>query len=149
MAGAPALHNQVCFNTMVPLYRQTAGKRCVVYNSDMRVRPDAHSACFYPDVMLRCGHPLPPDSMEVSDTTLIVEVLSDTTEDFDRHDKFERYKRMPSLQNYVLVSPSRRTIEVFRADQQWSAPLAVPCQDDNCIELGTHGVTLLAGEVFA
>ena len=148
MAGAPAEHNQVCINVIVALRALVKGRECQVYASDMRVRPYAQSAYFYPDVMVRRGPKLPGDAMEVSDAALVVEVLSATTEGFDRQDKFERYRRMTSLQSYVLISPGRRTIEVFRGDQNWLAPAADRCHGDEQFELGMHGWSLLASEVF-
>ena len=148
MAGAPAEHNQVCINVIVALRALVKGRECQVYASDMRVCPYATSAYFYPDVMVRCGPKLPGDAMEVSDAALVVEVLSATTEGFDRQDKFERYRRMTSLQSYVLISPGRRTIEVFRGDQNWLAPAADRCHGDEQFELGMHGWSLLASEVF-
>lgn len=148
MAGGSMDHNQVVLNVSLSLRAQARPSGCRVFASDVRLRPEAQSAYFYPDVMVLCG-PIPPGTeLEVSDATLVVEVLSDTTEGFDRQDKFQRYQRMPSLLSYVLISPTRRTIEVFRVDQNWAAPTAIRCEGGESFDLGANGWSLHAADVF-
>ena len=148
MAGASKDHNRVVQNVYMSLRLQGRPLGCDVFVSDVRLRPYRRSAYFYPDLMVRCGPDLSGTDTEVSDAMLVVEVLSDTTEGFDRQDKFDRYRRMPSLQSYVLISPARRTIEVFRADQGWEPPEADRCKADDRFDLGVQGWTLAAGDVF-
>ena len=147
MAGTSLDHARVVMNTYVSL-RNQLGADCEMFVSEVRLRPDDRSAYFYPDLMARCGPNLSGNSIEVSDAVLVVEVLSDTTESFDRNDKFARYRRMTSLQSYVLISPARRTIEVFRADQAWQPPTTVYDGSDQPCPLGVQGWWLRDGDVF-
>ena len=148
MAGAPLEHNQVALNVAIALRKQTQGTDCRVFNSDTRLRPDDSSAYFYPDVSVRCGPALPGKSMEISDACVVVEVLSDTTEGFDRQDKFARYQRMAALQSYVLISPGRRSVEIYRRDQDWRPQPVATQANDRLVQLGTHDLSLQLSEVF-
>jgi Uma2 family endonuclease len=135
MAGTSVDHARVTLNLVVFLRTATRAKGCEVFSSEIRLRPDQHSAYFYPDVMLRCGAKIPGNVMELDDACLVIEVLSQTTEGFDRQDKFERYKRMASLQTYVLISPDLRTIEIFRRSQAWQVNAASHRYDLGVLDL--------------
>ena len=169
MAGAPLEHNRICLNAAFSLRQQLQGRphpTCQVYMSDVRLKPAEASAYFYPDVMLRCGQPLAGNTMEISDAALVVEVLSPSTAAFDRSDKFLRYCCMASLECYVLIDPEKRSIEVYRRDQNWqkpqnlpmiqSAPSALPVESDlgsnaratDCYALGVHGLVFQAHTIF-
>jgi len=148
MAGTSVDHNRVAMNMYLSLRLQAAALGCEAFVTEVRLRPHEQSAYFHPDVMARCGPRLPGHAMEVSDACPVVEVLSDTTEDFDRLDKFDRYRQMASLRSYMLISPARRTIEVFRADQGWLAPGAGECRGDEHFELGLHSGSIPASDVF-
>jgi Uma2 family endonuclease len=88
------------------LFGQVRGGKCRVHDSDLRVRVLETGLATYPDVTVVCGPREldPADSNTVTNPTLIVEVLSHSTEEYDRGDKFEHYKRVPTLMQYVLVS---------------------------------------------
>ena len=119
MAGASADHVTVCLNVAIAFRSQIGERDCQVFATDMRVRPDGYSSYFYPDVAVRCGPKVEGKTKEIDDACIIVEVLSETSEGFDRQDKFVRYKRMASLETYVLIDPNLRTIEVIRRALQW------------------------------
>ncbi len=119
MVGAPLAHNRVSINVLVALLAQKPGTDCEVMMSDVRVAPKGDRTYFYPDVMVRCGRRLPGHVMEVDDACLIVEVLSDSTEAFDRGEKFADYRSMATLETYLLVHPGRRTIEAFERASGW------------------------------
>jgi Uma2 family endonuclease len=97
------------------LFAQLKGGRCRAHDSDLRVRVLATGLATYPDVTIVWGPSErdPADENAVTNPRLIVEVLSKSTEDYDRGDKFEHYKRIPSLREYVLVSHRERQIEVW------------------------------------
>ena len=143
MAGTSVDHARVALNLHLFLRAATRAQGCEVFSSEIRLRPDQFSAYFYPDVMLRCGTKLPGNTTELDDACIVMEVLSQTTEGFDRQDKFERYKRMGSLQAYVLVSPGLRTIEVFLRSQQWQLSAGADRYD-----LGMLSLTLDPAVVF-
>jgi Uma2 family endonuclease len=97
------------------LFAQICGGRCRLHDADLRVRVPETGLATYPDVTVVCG-PLerhPEDYDAVTNPTLIVQVLSNSTADYDRGAKFEHYKRLTSMRQYVLVSHLERTLEVW------------------------------------
>ncbi len=122
MAGASSKHNLITGDIFYGLYPQLIGHGCEIFTSDMRVRASLGDAYFYPDVVVVCGEPEFED--DVFDTLLnpivIVEVLSPSTEAYDRGEKFARYKHLASLQEYVLVSQDKVWVEHHRRHgTQW------------------------------
>jgi Uma2 family endonuclease len=111
-AGTPE-HAALAAVVITLLGPQLRGGKCRPYNSDLRVRT-LTGLTTYPDVTVVCG-PCEIDSMDplaITNPTLIVEVLSRSTEEYDSGDKFEHYKTFPSLREYVLVSHRERSVEV-------------------------------------
>ncbi len=116
MSGGTSRHSALAMNVGFAL-RGTRPDGCTVFQSDMRVRVAATGRAMYPDVSMVCG-PIEYDPEDAARTTitnpvLVVEVLSVTTEKGDRGNKWMHYQRIPSLQEYVLVSQEPR-IEIFR-----------------------------------
>jgi Uma2 family endonuclease len=125
MAGGTPDHAAVCANVTVLLGTSLRGRRCRVYSSDLRVRVRATGLGTYPDVTVICEHVEPDPEDKRGHTALnprvVVEVLSPSTEKYDRGEKLDHYKQMPSLQEAVLVAHDRREVEVVRreADGTW------------------------------
>jgi len=122
MAGASPEHSLISSNVLGDLWSQLREGPCTVYNSDMKVRStQEHYA--YPDVTVVCGEAqFAGEEREVLlNPTLIVEVLSPSTEAWDRGGKFEQYRQRESLQEDVLVAQDRPHVERFarQADGQW------------------------------
>ena len=122
MAGASSEHNLIIGDIFYGLYPELRQRGCLVYTSDMRVRPSPGDTYVYPDVVVVCGEPEFED--DAFDTLLnpivIVEVLSPSTEVYDRGEKFTRYKQLASLQEYVLVSQDKVQVEHYRRHgTQW------------------------------
>ncbi len=117
MAGASKRHGTLALNIAVALRQHLRGKPCAVWMADMKVRVHSDSAYYYPDVVATCDpHDLSPDAPKdfLQAPKLVVEVLSDSTEPVDRREKLLSYRRLPSLQEYVLVDQARAWVEVFR-----------------------------------
>lgn len=93
---------------------------CRVFSSDLRVQVAATGLATYPDVSVVCGKAAtaPEDPNAITNPVLIVEVLSESTEAYDRGAKAAHYRRIPSLKEYALVSQSERLIEVFRRNER-------------------------------
>lgn len=85
--------------------------------ADMKLRVEAADAFFYPDVFVTCSEADHAAVQYLSEPRLIVEVLADATEAYDRGAKFEHYRRIPTLAEYVLVDPLNRKVELFRRDE--------------------------------
>jgi Uma2 family endonuclease len=121
MAGGTPEHAALAAAAITLLGPQLRGGECRPYNSDLRVRTPT-GLTTYPDVTIVCG-PREIDGIDplaITNPTVIVEVLSRSTEEYDSGDKFEHYKAFPSLREYVLVSYRERSVEVrSRGEDGW------------------------------
>ena len=122
MSGASFTHNFITGDIFGELRAQLRGRRCKAATSDMRVKVSKTGSYFYPDVVVFCGVPQAEDNQ--SDTllnpTVIVEVLSPSTEARDRGEKFWHYQQLASLQEYILVSQDEVYVEhYFREGPHW------------------------------
>ncbi len=109
MSGASRRHNLISLNIGAELRAQLKQRPCDVYPSDMRVKIPSTGLYTYPDVVVVCGEPAFEDA-EVDtllNPTLLVKVLSPSTADYDRGGKFEQYRTVPSVQEYLLVAQAQ------------------------------------------
>jgi Uma2 family endonuclease len=115
MAGANAKHNIILSNTIIGLGRFLQNKPCIVFPSDMRVLVSASGLYTYPDLSVVCEKPIYLDSKQdtLLNPSLIIEILSDSTEAYDRGQKFEMYRNIPELKEYILISTKYQKIESF------------------------------------
>jgi len=115
LAGASRAHNRLKDNIGGMLYSALRGSGCEFFTSDMRVRVVEASAYFYPDVVIVCGELQFEDEHQdvLLNPLVIFEVLSASTESFDRGEKFFAYRRLASLREYVLVSQDKLRVEHF------------------------------------
>jgi Uma2 family endonuclease len=132
MAGGTIDHGALAVSVSALLRVQLAGRPCRVFSSDVRVRVLATNLGTYPDVSLVCG-PVerdPQNRHTVVNPIVIVEVLSDSTAAYDRGEKFEHYRQVPSLREYVLVDSRSASVEVRsrQSDGTWSTRTAGPGQ---------------------
>jgi Uma2 family endonuclease len=125
MAGRTLQHAVLAMNVGASLVAQLRGQPCVVASSDLKVRVMSTGLATYPDASVICGEierdPLSRDV--VLNPTVLIEVLSDSTEELDRGEKLEHYKRIAALKECVIVSHRARCIDVIRRedDGTWSA----------------------------
>ncbi|SMF94938.1 Endonuclease, Uma2 family (restriction endonuclease fold) [Methylomagnum ishizawai] len=116
MAGARDAHVTVAGNVFALLKSHLRGTPCRTYIADMKLRVEAADAYFYPDVFVTCDVRDRASDLCKSHPLLVVEVLSDSTSGYDRGGKFASYRRLDDLQEYVLIDPEARTVDVFRRD---------------------------------
>ena len=122
MSGASREHNLITMNISNRLYIQFIERDCEVYASDMRVKVSPTGAYTYPDVVVVCDEPRFEDTSfdSLLNPTVLVEVLSPSTEAYDRGEKFAYYRQLDSLQEYVLVSQNCVRVEHYlRQGEQW------------------------------
>lgn len=123
MAGASREHNNITHAINGLFYNQLRKKPCETYTSDMRVQVNPRGTYTYPDVVVICGEPQFNDDQHVdtlTNPTVIIEVLSPSTESIDRLSKLDQYRRLPSLQAYLIVSQDSARIESHtRLDKGW------------------------------
>ena len=116
MAGASALHNKLVRNLTGLFWEKFRNHPCNVYATDLRVRIDKSSLFTYPDLVIVCGKEdyLDTNFDTLTNPKIIFEVLSDSTEKYDRGQKFSFYREIPSLEEYILVSSREIKIEKFK-----------------------------------
>lgn len=118
MAGASDPHVTIAGNLFALLRSHVRGSGCRVYIADMKARIESLNRFYYPDVMVTCD-PRDQDTPTYKRfPSLIIEVLSDSTEAFDRGDKFVDYQELDSLREYVLINAKRQRVECFRRNEQ-------------------------------
>jgi Uma2 family endonuclease len=138
MAGAKEAHNLLIADVIFELMGQLRPRRCPVYPSEMRVRVKPSGFYTYPDVTALCGEPRFLD--EQRDTLLnphvIIEVLSPSTEAYDRGRKFDMYKALESLREYVLVATDRVHVDLYsrQPDGRWMLTSADQPEDSLTLE---------------
>ena len=113
MPGASREHNLITMNIANQLYNQLLDREYEVYASDMRVRTHQPASYTYPDVIVVCDEPRFEDDEfdTLLNPVIVVEVLSPSTEAYDRNEKFSLYKQLTSLQEYLLVAQDRVQVE--------------------------------------
>jgi Uma2 family endonuclease len=150
MAGSTIEHGRLASNVTISLGGQLLGRPCAAFSSDVRVRVLATGLATYPDLSVVCGklERDPGDVNTIVNPILLVEVLSDGTEAYDRGEKFAHYRRIPSLREYVLVSQHEPRIEVFRRGEDgiWSLHEAGATER---VKLASIGCELAVDAVYA
>lgn len=149
MAGGTPVH--AALQVAVPnlLFPQLRAGRCRALGSDLRVRVLATGLATYPDLTIVCGprESDPEDENSVTNPTLLVEVLSPSTENYDRGEKFAHYKRIPSLRQYVLISPDEHRVEVWSraGDDVWTSAIST---DGDVADLAAVSARLDVRELY-
>ena len=150
MAGGSANHNRITRNLTVALTQELSGKPCEAFVNDLRLRLERVGLHTYPDVMVVCGGLTyaAGRSDEIVNPTLIAEVLSPSTEAYDRGRKFEWYRTLESFQEYLLLDQNRRYVEHYRrgVEEEWT--LRVYHQPDEVIHLDSIGVEVPLEELY-
>ena len=123
MSGASREHNLITGNIHAGLHLQLRGRECEAYASDMRVSSALTSSYFYPDVVVVCEEPRFEDDVFdiLLNPSILVEVLSASTEAYDRGEKFGHYRHLASLQEYILVSQDKILVERYRRPKKHDA----------------------------
>ena len=150
MAGGTSRHARIGGLMLHSISSSVDLRRCSVMGPDMRIRVAATRLQTYPDVSVVCGDIAHTRGREdcIENPIIIVEVLSEGTESYDRGFKFDNYKRIPSLREYVLVSQNRPRIEVLRRSKtgRWAATVAEGL--DAGIALESVGATISLADVY-
>ncbi len=148
MTGASPNHNLIAVNTAASLHAQLRKHPCIVFPSDQRVKADRLYA--YPDISVVCGTPQYTDETPrtLLNPTVIVEVLSPSTEAYDRGTKSQHYRELASLQEYLLIAQDSYRVEhyVRQHNGQWLLSDVVGI--DATLELASIGCTLSLADVY-
>ncbi|MBD2426892.1 Uma2 family endonuclease [Phormidium sp. FACHB-1136] len=118
MAGGTDAHVTLALNLWALLRGHLRDRGCRAYALDMKARIEERNRFYYPDVMVTCDERDTALSTYKQHPCLIVEVLSESTEAFDRGNKFADYRHLESMEEYVLISQTRQQVEVFRRNAE-------------------------------
>lgn len=147
MTGASPGHNLLVMNIGAALHGQLKRRPCRVYPSDLRVQ--LADGYVYPDLTVVCGEPDFAEGDNLRNPTLICEVLSPSTEDYDRGGKFARYRQLDSLRDYLVVAQDRVALMLYsrQADHRW---LLTDLNDPRgTLDLPGIGCRLAVADVYA
>lgn len=151
MAGGTRAHSIIATNLAGELRNRLKSTNCVVFNADLRVKVEATGLFTYPDVTVVCGAQRFLDSEEdtLLNPVLIIEVLSDSTEAYDRGKKFEHYRQIPTCREYVLISQKEPRLEQFirQPNREWTLKEAAGMAAE--VKLASLGIVLALSEIFA
>ncbi len=149
MSGSSDAHGTATGNFSAALHAHTRGTPCKPFVADMKVHVEPANSFFYPDIVVTCDpRDRGPEASHVKQhPALIVEVLSPSTEAYDRGNKFAAYRQLESLQEYVLISLDARRVEVFRRDAggHW---VLYPFALDETLELGSLDFHCPVADIF-
>lgn len=150
MSGASEQHNLITLNVAAALHAQFRGRLCRAYTSDMRVKVSPTGLYTYPDVVALCGEPQFDDEQRdtLLNPTVIIEVLSPSTEAYDRGGKFGHYRKLTSLMEYLLIAQEEPHVEhyVRQSDNQWLLSEASSLQD--AVQLPSINCSLVLAEIY-
>jgi len=150
MAGGTPEHAALAAAVIGELRAALRGKPCRVYTSDARVRVASTGLSTYPDVAVVCGdlETAPDDPDAITNPVLLVEVLSDATEAYDRGVKAAHYRQIAALKEYVLVSQAEALVEVYRraASGRWEL---LEARAGETLELEALGVRLDVSALYS
>ena len=150
MSGAREGHSLIVWNLSARLHEVFRQRPCRAYVADMRVCVSVTGLYTYPDVAVVCGEPQFLDDRRdtLLNPNLIVEVLSPSTEGYDRGRKFEHYRSVPSISEYLLVSSDRVSAELFRRQEGGTWLLTAAGRLEDSLELQSVGCRLLLAEIY-
>lgn len=151
MAGASFAHNRICANLTGELHGQLRGKECSAVGSDQRLQILSGSAYVYSDLTVVCGPPIfnedkKPDTL--LNPTLLVEVLSASTANNDRGEKFMFYRQIPSLRQYLLLDSESVHAELYSRDEQGRWVLTETRDRAAVLDLSSVGCQVPLAEVY-
>ena len=150
MAGAGSIHNIIFKNTLGNLFIALKGKGCQPYGSDMRIHIPENSLFTYPDISIICGDII--NSGEDEDTatqpTVIIEILSPSTKNYDRGQKFMLYRAIPVLKEYILIDSESIHAEHFAINKEGLWQLKEHNNPEEKIIIESVNVQLMLQDVY-
>ena len=150
MSGPKVPHNEISGNLYFALRKKLQGKRCKPYNSDQRIHIESNTLFTYPDISIVCGEVLTlnNDEYNVLNPTVIIEVLSKSTKNYDRGEKFKLYRDIPTLKEYILVDSESIHIEIFRLNEKNHWELEEYNDASESIPIKAINETILISEIY-
>lgn len=150
MAGATREHNEIVANLIREVGNCLKGKECAIYPSDFRVTTPAGKSYFYPDATVVCGSlQMQPHVFDtLQNPVVIIEVMSEGTENNDRGYKFFHYQQIPSLQEYILIDSRKQGIEIIRRQNNDTWKFDKLSAAEGKLELTSIGCSLSFEDIY-
>lgn len=150
MSGAKMPHNDISSNLMTILGPRLKGKKCKPYSGDVRIHIETNTLFTYPDISIICGNriTLNNDEYNVLNPTVIIEILSPSTKNCDRGEKFKLYRDIATLKEYILVDSESIHVEVFRINEKNHWELEEYNSLSDQIPVRAIGETILLSEIY-
>ena len=148
--GAKVPHNEISGNLFVVLAIKLKGKKCRPYNSDQRVHIPSNTLFTYPDISVFCGEviTLNNDQYNTLNPVVIIEVLSKSTRNYDRGEKFKLYRDIKTLKEYILVDSESLHIEIFRLNENNHWELEEYNDANNYLQIKSINEKILINEIY-
>jgi Uma2 family endonuclease len=141
MAGAKRAHNQISMNLIAVIRPLLRGSDCRIYASDVKLKVKAKQAYFYPDIMLGCDkNDTGEDYLE--NPSLLIEILSDSTEHIDKREKLLTYQNIESVKEYVLIAQDKVWVQIYRFQQSTSFFVETYTELQESIHFDTLNLTI-------
>jgi len=150
MSGGSMRHSRLAMNISGELYNALRGGNCQAFTSDLRVRVMPRRMYAYPDVTVVCGKPLLADDRQdiLLNPTVIFEVLSPTTEKYDRGTKFRYYLTIDSLKDYILVDQFAMRVEQYTRGTEGAWTFRAYQQPEEAVKIDSIGVSLPLARIY-
>jgi len=150
MSGPKVTHNIIAGNIFIGLGTKLRGKSCRPFNSDQRIHIDKNTLFTYPDISIICGEikTLNDDNWNVLNPTVLIEILSPSTKNYDRGEKFMLYRDIATLKEYILVNSETIHIEVFRLNTSNHWELEEYRNISEVLQLPAVDVSLSLSEIY-
>ncbi|MEI9810471.1 MAG: Uma2 family endonuclease [Bacteroidota bacterium] len=150
MSGASVRHNDVVYNINGIIIPFLKGKNCKIYGSDLRIHIPENTLYTYPDFSIVCGKPETTDTYtdNVTNPSVIIEVLSKSTKNYDRGTKFHLYRGIRTLKEYILVDSTSVGVEVYTRQDDNSWKLTDFRQLSDSFYISTIGLTLFLKDIY-
>lgn len=148
MSGASGRHNIIFANFFGELLFKLKGKSCRPFGSDMRLHIPQNSLFTYPDISVYCGDVKLIDDDNALEPVVLIEILSPSTQNYDRGDKFKLYREIPALREYILVDTETINIEVFRLNKANHWELEEYTSPDQQLQIPALELTLPVSELY-
>ncbi len=151
VAFATLNHARLSGNLLRSLGNQLHDRSCEALGSDVRVQTQLNGPYFYPDIVVFCGKPRLADSWNdmITDATVIIEILSPSTQDYDRGFKFEQYRRLPSLADYLVIAQDRVYLEYNTRQRDGSWLMREVSDRDTVIHLPSIDCSFRVEEAYS
>jgi Uma2 family endonuclease len=150
MSGAKVPHNTITSNLMIALGQKLKGKKCKPFGSDLRIHIPTNTLFTYPDISIVCGEviTLNNDEYNALNPTVIIEVLSPKTKNYDRGEKFKLYRDINTLKEYILVDSQSLHIEAFRLNENNHWELQEYNDANNYLEIKASNESILIADIY-